>query len=40
MADHAAHHAATTEVREMATKIAAGQRDEIIEMARLAPAGV
>lgn len=37
MSDHAATHAATGEVRLMASKIAAGQRDEIAEMARMAP---
>ncbi|MEX0846923.1 MAG: DUF305 domain-containing protein [Ilumatobacteraceae bacterium] len=39
MADHAASHANTDEVRTMATKMAAGQRDEVAEMARLAPTG-
>lgn len=39
MADHAAAHARTDEVRTMATKMAAGQRDEVAEMARLAPTG-
>ncbi len=35
MADHAATHAATDEVRRMATQMAFGQREEIDEMARL-----
>jgi len=39
MADHAAGHASTDEVRTMAIKMAAGQRDEVAEMAKLAPAG-
>lgn len=39
MADHAASHASTDDVRTMATKMAAGQRDEVAEMAKLAPAG-
>lgn len=37
MSDHAAEHAATDEVRLMASKIAAGQRDELAEMARMTP---
>jgi uncharacterized protein (DUF305 family) len=38
MADHAAEHAGTDEVRTMASRMAAGQRDEISEMAQLANA--
>jgi len=39
MAEHAAGHASTDEVRTMATNMAAGQRGEVAEMAKLAPAG-
>lgn len=35
MADHAAEHAANAEVRLMAEQMASGQREEIVEMARL-----
>jgi uncharacterized protein (DUF305 family) len=37
MSDHAAEHASTAEVRLMASKIAAGQRDELAEMSRMTP---
>ena len=39
MAEHAASHASTDEVRTLATNMAAGQQSEVAEMAKLAPAG-
>lgn len=39
MAEHAAEHAGTSEVRLMAGQMADAQRDEILEIERLLPAG-